>query len=154
MYEHDHDTLEDILYHRLQDLWAPLTDAMKVFDTHCSAQQLCAQKVWEALLTAFPLDHKRMQTVLLAREIARMMRESVLFIGTQFSNLYTAVDTPARGRVGVAREIARMMRWDGDSKGAVNRHFDSVTELHRTMGYIGNLCLLLITLSVTRTTRS
>ena len=27
------------------------------------------------------------------------MRESVLFIGTQFSNLYTAVDTPARGRV-------------------------------------------------------
>jgi hypothetical protein len=27
--------------------------------------------------------------------------ERVLFIGTQFSNLYTAVDTPARGRVGV-----------------------------------------------------
>jgi hypothetical protein len=26
-------------------------------------------------------------------------RERVLFIGTQFSNLYTAVDTPARGRV-------------------------------------------------------
>jgi hypothetical protein len=69
LYEHDSDTLEDILYHRLQDLWAPLTDAMKVFYTHGSAQQLCAQKVWEALLTAFPLDHKRMQTVLLAREI-------------------------------------------------------------------------------------
>jgi len=57
------------------------------------------------LLTAFPLDHKRMQTVLLARE------------------------------------IARMMRWDGDSKGDVNRHFASVTELHRTMGYIGNLSI-------------
>jgi hypothetical protein len=28
-------------------------------------------------------------------------RESMLFIGTQFSNLYTAVDTPAKGRVGV-----------------------------------------------------
>ncbi len=27
-------------------------------------------------------------------------RECVLFIGTQFSNLYTAVDTPAKGRVG------------------------------------------------------
>jgi hypothetical protein len=105
LYEHDRDTLEDILYRRLQDLWAPLTDAMKVFDTHGSAQQLCAQKVWEALLTAFPLDHKRMQTVLLARE------------------------------------IARMMRWDGDSKGAVNKHFASVTELHRTMGYIGNLSI-------------
>jgi hypothetical protein len=26
-------------------------------------------------------------------------RESVLFIGTQFSNLYTAVDTPTKGRV-------------------------------------------------------
>jgi hypothetical protein len=34
LYEHDRDTLEDILYRRLQDLWAPLTDAMKVFDTH------------------------------------------------------------------------------------------------------------------------
>jgi hypothetical protein len=38
LYEHDRDTLEDILYRRLQDLWAPLTDAMKVFDTHGSAQ--------------------------------------------------------------------------------------------------------------------
>jgi hypothetical protein len=26
MYDHDCDTLEDILYHRLQDLWAQLTD--------------------------------------------------------------------------------------------------------------------------------
>jgi hypothetical protein len=41
----------------------------------------------------------------------------------------------------LAREIARMMRWDGDSKGDVNRHFASVTELHRTMGYIGNLSI-------------
>jgi hypothetical protein len=105
LYEHDSDTLEDILYRSLQDLWAPLTDPMKVFDTLGSAQQLCVQKVCEALLTVFPLDHKRMQTVLLARE------------------------------------IARMMRWDGDSKGDVNRHFDSVTELHRTMGYIGNLSI-------------
>ena len=30
---------------------------------------------------------------------ATRTRECVLFIGTQFSNLYTAVDTPARGRV-------------------------------------------------------
>ena len=59
---------------------------MKVFDTHGSAQQMFAQKVWEALLTAFPLDHKRMQTVLLARE------------------------------------IAGMIRWDGDSKSSVNHH--------------------------------
>jgi hypothetical protein len=104
LYKHDRDTLEDILYHRLQDLWAQLTDAMKV-STPTTLPSRCAQKVWEALLAAFPLDHNRMQTVLLARE------------------------------------IARMMRWDGDSKGAVNRHFASVTELHRTMGYIGNLSI-------------
>jgi hypothetical protein len=30
----------------------------------------------------------------------------VLFIGTQFSNLYTAVDTPARGRVDHQPEAA------------------------------------------------
>jgi hypothetical protein len=84
MYDHDRDTLEDILYRRLQDLWAPLTDSMKVFNENGGAQPLCAQKVWEALLTAFPLDHKCMQTALLARE------------------------------------LARMMRWDGDSKRAIN----------------------------------
>jgi hypothetical protein len=31
--------------------------------------------------------------------VACRYRQIVLFIGTQFSNLYTAVDTPARGRV-------------------------------------------------------
>ena len=40
MYEHDSDTLEDFLYRHLQDLWALLTDCMKVFDTHGSVQQL------------------------------------------------------------------------------------------------------------------
>ena len=34
------------------------------------------------------------------------VRESVLFIGTKFSNLYTAVDTPARGRVVVCLVFA------------------------------------------------
>ena len=32
--------------------------------------------------------------------IAREREFSVLFIGTPFSNLHTAVDTPAKGRVG------------------------------------------------------
>jgi hypothetical protein len=109
VYEHNSDTLEDILYHRLQDLWAPLTDAMKVFDTHVSAQQLCAQKVWEALLTALQLDHNRMQTLLLAREIDRMIRSR-----QRPSSLHPR-----------------------DSKGSVNRHFASVTKLHLKMGYIG-----------------
>jgi hypothetical protein len=34
-----------------------------------------------------------------ARRQRLQQRESLLFIGTQFSNLYTAVDTSARGRV-------------------------------------------------------
>jgi hypothetical protein len=105
LYDHDRDTLEDIMYRRLQDPWAPLTDALQVFDTHGSVRQLCAQKVWEALLTDFPLKSKRMQTVLLARE------------------------------------IARMMRWDGDSKNDVNKHFASITEVHRTTGYISTLSI-------------
>ena len=67
MYAHDRDTLEDVLYRRLQNLWALLTDSIAVFNNNLVAQPLCAQKVWEALLTAFPLDHKRMQTALLAR---------------------------------------------------------------------------------------
>ena len=56
LYEHDRDTLEDLMYCKLQDLWSPLTDAIKVFDDNGSAQPLRAQ-------TAFPLDNKCMQTV-------------------------------------------------------------------------------------------
>jgi hypothetical protein len=74
MYDTDRDTLEDVLYRRLQMLWDPFTDALKVFQKHTASQPRCAQKVWEALLAAFPLDHKSMQTSLLARELARMMR--------------------------------------------------------------------------------
>jgi hypothetical protein len=102
MYAHDSDTLEDVLYRRLQDLWAQVTDSIAVFNDNFAAQPLCVQKVWEALLTAFPLDHKRMQTALLARE------------------------------------LTRMMSWDGDTKRAINLHFASVTELHHTMGFIGD----------------
>ena len=105
MYAHDRDTLEDVLYRQLQEFWAPLTDSITVFNDNLASQPICAQKVWKALLTAFPLDHKSMQTALLARE------------------------------------LARMIRWDGDSKCAINLHFDLVTELHRTMGYIGTLSI-------------
>ena len=89
----------------LQELWAPLTDALKVFQNTVADQLLCAQKVWEALLTAFPLDHKHMQTALLTRE------------------------------------LVRMMRWDGDNTRAIDLHFSSITELHSTMGFIGDLSI-------------
>jgi hypothetical protein len=48
------------------------------------------------------LDHGQREVVIAAHNtcIRELLRESVLFIGTQFSNLYTAVDTPAKGRVG------------------------------------------------------
>ncbi len=40
-------------------LCSPSFDAYAVFDEHGPAQLLCAQHVWEALLTAFPLKCKR-----------------------------------------------------------------------------------------------
>ena len=40
-----------------------------VFTKHRAGTELCGQKVWEALLSAFPLNHNRMQTVLLTREL-------------------------------------------------------------------------------------
>jgi hypothetical protein len=61
--------------------------------------------VWEALLAAFPLMHKRMQTVLLARE------------------------------------IGRLMAWDGDSKNAVNTHFGKVGDMRRAFEYMGALTI-------------
>jgi len=105
LYETDRDTLEDVLYRRLQMLWDPFTDALKVFQKHTASQPRCAQKVWAALLTAFPLDHTRMQTALLARE------------------------------------LARMMRWDGDTQRAVNLHFNSIAELHHTLDFISTLSM-------------
>ncbi len=51
------------------------------------------QTMWQAQ----PLDLLR----LIYEETHHQNRESVLFIGTQFNNLYTAVDTPAKGRGGV-----------------------------------------------------
>ena len=51
-----------------------------------------------------------------------------------------------------ARELARMMRWDGDTKRAINLHFASVTELHRTMGFIGTLSIEDVLKSVLLTT--
>jgi len=104
-YETDRDTLEDVLYRRLEWLWAPFTDDLKVFQKHNASQPLCAQKVWEALLTAFPLDHKRMQTALLARE------------------------------------LARLMRWDVGTTRAINLHFSSITELHHTLNFICELSM-------------
>jgi hypothetical protein len=73
LYAHDRDVLETLLYRRLQTLWHDCTDALAVFAKHRADTELCGQKVWEALLTAFPLDHKRMQTVLLATEFGNLM---------------------------------------------------------------------------------
>ena len=46
------------------------------------------------------LSHIHGPTAFLCQNLpSSFCRESVLFIGTQYSDLYTAVDTPARGRV-------------------------------------------------------
>jgi hypothetical protein len=112
VYEHELDLLEDTVYRSLVSLWSEFSDAYVVFDLHGPAQLLCTQQVWEALLAVFPLKHKRMQTVLLARE------------------------------------IGRLMAWDGDSKNAVNTHFGKVGDIRRAFEYMGALTIDDVGLSV------
>ncbi len=73
LYANDRDVLETLLYRRLKTLWHDCTYALAIFSKHRAGTELCGQKVWEALLTAFPLNHKRMQTVLLAKEFSSLM---------------------------------------------------------------------------------
>jgi hypothetical protein len=68
LYANDRDVIEDLLCRRLKTLWSTCTDAIAIFSQHRAGEEFCAQNEWDALLTAFPLNHKRMQTVLLARE--------------------------------------------------------------------------------------
>jgi hypothetical protein len=72
MYVNDRDVIEDLLYCRLKFLWSDCTDAIAIF-AHHAQEEFCVEKVWEDPLTAFPLNHKRMQTVLLAREFGSLM---------------------------------------------------------------------------------
>ncbi len=73
LYTNDRDVLETLLYRRLKTLWHTCTDTLSIFSKHRASTEFCGQQVWEALLTAFPLNHKRMQTVLLAREFSSLM---------------------------------------------------------------------------------
>ena len=61
------------MYRRLFTSWDEFADAQVVFDDHGSDNHFCAQKVWEALLAAFPLTHARMQTQIFVRELSRLM---------------------------------------------------------------------------------
>ena len=54
LYENDRDVIEDLLYHRLKKLWSDCTDALAIFSKPRVGTELCGQKVWEALLSAFP----------------------------------------------------------------------------------------------------
>ena len=64
LYANDRDVIEDLLYRRLKTLWSDCTDALAIFSQHRVGTEFCGQKVWEALLSAFPINHKRMQTVI------------------------------------------------------------------------------------------
>jgi hypothetical protein len=90
LYANDRDVLETLLYRRLQTLWHDCTDALAVFTKHRANTEFCGQKVWEALLAAFPLDHQRMQTVLLATEFGNLMAwdgRSKADVDRHFSNV-------------------------------------------------------------------
>jgi len=54
LYANDRDVIEDLLYRRLRTLWSGCTDAIAIFSQHCAQEEFFAQKVWDALLTAFP----------------------------------------------------------------------------------------------------
>ena len=48
----------------------------------------------------------------------------------------------------LAREMAHMMKWDGDSKHAVNIHFGKVNETRQALGYLDYLTLANVLKSV------
>jgi hypothetical protein len=63
------------------------------------------------------------------------VRESVLLIGTQFSNLYTTVDTPAKGHVGESHPKPRP-KPNPSSADVAERGVASIS-VHS----LGNLCV-------------
>jgi hypothetical protein len=71
------------------------TNALRTFiyKTQISRILVCPQPLLYYLLRSLP--HQSPE------------RECVLFIGTQFSNLYTAVDTPANGRITIPPAVIR-----------------------------------------------
>jgi len=90
LYANDSDVLETLLYRCLQTLCHACTDDLAIFSKHRASTELCGQQVWEALLGAFPLNHKRMQTVLLAREFTSLMAwdgHSKADVDRHFSNV-------------------------------------------------------------------
>ena len=90
MHEHECDLLEDTMYLQLVSLWFEFSNGIAVFDTNSPAHLLWEKKVWEALLAAVPLEHKCMQTVLLAREIRHMIkwdRDSIHNVNTHFGKM-------------------------------------------------------------------
>jgi hypothetical protein len=90
LYANDRDVLETLIYRQLQTLWHDCTDALAIFSKHRAGTELCGQKVWEALLPAFPLNHQRMQTVLLATEFGNLMAwdgHSKADVDRHFSNV-------------------------------------------------------------------
>jgi len=79
-----------LLYRRLKTLCHDNTNALTIFSKHRACTELCGQKVWEALLTAFQLNHKRMQTVLIAKKFSSLMAwdgHSKADVDRHFSNV-------------------------------------------------------------------
>ena len=70
---HEHEREEDTVDSCIQAPWPDFSDAYAIFDENGPTQPFCPEKVWEALLTSFPVQQKQMQTVLLAREIGNLV---------------------------------------------------------------------------------
>ena len=105
VHENENDLLEDTVYLLLVSLWSEFSDVFTVVNKHGPAHLLGAEQVWESLLADFPLKHKNMQTVLLARQ------------------------------------IGRLMTWDGNSKDDVNTHFRKVGKISLAFKYMDALTI-------------
>jgi hypothetical protein len=120
LYANDRDVLEALLYRRLKTLWHACTDALAIFSKHRVGTELCGQKVWEALLSAFPLNHKCMQTVQLAREFSRLMAwdgHSKADVDRHFSDVSDSSIDMYNNDVG-KKSAQKFMKQTGDLKAA------------------------------------
>ena len=120
LYANDRDVIEDLLYRRLRTLWSGCTDAIAIFSQHIAPEEFCAQKVWDSLLTVFPLNHKRMQTVLLAREFSRLMAwdgHSKADVDRHFSDVSDSSIDMYNNDVG-KKSAQKFMKQTGDLKAA------------------------------------
>ncbi len=83
LYETDRDTLEDVLYRRLQMLWDPFTDALKVFQKHNASHPRCAHKT--IVLARFAVRHATLIDMAVRHATLIAMAQPVVMLAVLFA---------------------------------------------------------------------